>query len=106
MNLAAPPDSLPSKIVSRRSSGKSAARPNRQVLSWKSSGSAVGGSMRPCYWRIFAANIRRSPEPPGFAIDKLGAGRWRVNGPRLLAEFRRECPPLGDVPDVDTMGGL
>jgi CBS domain containing-hemolysin-like protein len=33
-------------------------------------------------------------------------GRWRVSGTTRLDDFRREYPPLGDVPEVETMGGL
>lgn len=48
------------------------------------------------------------PEVPadGFVMEKLGAGRWRVSGALRLDDFRREYAPLGDVPDVETMGGL
>jgi CBS domain containing-hemolysin-like protein len=42
----------------------------------------------------------------GFVMEKLGAGRWRVNGTMRLDDFRREYPSLGEVPEVETMGGL
>ena len=42
----------------------------------------------------------------GFVMEKLGAGRWRVNGTVRLDDFRREYPSLGEVPEVETMGGL
>ncbi len=42
----------------------------------------------------------------GFVMEKLGAGRWRVNGTMRLDDFRREHPSLGEVPEVETMGGL
>jgi putative hemolysin len=42
----------------------------------------------------------------GFVMEKLGPGRWRVNGTMRLDDFRREYPALGDVPEVETMGGL
>ena len=29
-----------------------------------------------------------------------------MNGTMRLDDFRREFPPLGDVPEVETMGGL
>ncbi len=45
-------------------------------------------------------------EAQGFVMEKLGEGRWRVHGTMRLDDFRREYPALGDVPDVDTMGGL
>src|SRR5262249_26100263 len=50
--------------------------------------------------------IRSEGEPQGFVMEKLGPGRWRVNGTMLLDDFRREYPELGEVPDVDTVGGL
>ena len=50
--------------------------------------------------------IRGEVESEGFVMERLGPGRWRVNGTMRLDDFRREYPPLGDVPEVDTMGGL
>jgi len=50
--------------------------------------------------------IRGEGESEGFVMEKLGPGKWRVNGVLRLDDFRREYPPLGDVPDVETMGGL
>jgi putative hemolysin len=42
----------------------------------------------------------------GFIMEKLGEGKWRVNGTMWLEDFRREYPNLGDINSVDTMGGL
>ncbi len=50
--------------------------------------------------------IRGEVESEGFVMERLGAGRWRVNGTMRLDDFRREYPLLGDVPEVETMGGL
>jgi CBS domain containing-hemolysin-like protein len=50
--------------------------------------------------------IRREQEADGFIIQTLGAGRWRVSGAMRIDDFRREYPELGEVADVDTMGGL
>jgi CBS domain containing-hemolysin-like protein len=50
--------------------------------------------------------IRSEAEETGFVMEKLGAYRWRVSGTMRLEDFRREYPPLGEIPDVDTMGGL
>ncbi len=50
--------------------------------------------------------IRDEGEPTGFVMEKLGPGRWRVNGTAWIEDFRREYPALGETPDVDTMGGL
>jgi len=52
--------------------------------------------------------IRRETETEteGFVMEKLGPGRWRVNGTMRLDDFRREYPALGEVPEVETMGGL
>jgi putative hemolysin len=50
--------------------------------------------------------IRAEMETERFVMEKLGPGRWRVNGTMRLDDFHREYPALGDVPEVDTMGGL
>ncbi|MDB6064324.1 MAG: hypothetical protein JWR26_532 [Pedosphaera sp.] len=50
--------------------------------------------------------IRGEAGAEGFVMEKLGPGRWRVNGTMRLEDFRREYPALGEVPEVDTMGGL
>ena len=50
--------------------------------------------------------IRAEVQPEGFVMEKLGQGRWRVSGTLRLDDFRREYPALGDVDDVETMGGL
>jgi CBS domain containing-hemolysin-like protein len=50
--------------------------------------------------------IRRAQEPAGFIMQKLGEGRWRVSGTMRVDDFRREYPELGEVAEVDTMGGL
>jgi len=50
--------------------------------------------------------IRAASEPQGFVLEKISAGRWRVNGTMRLEDFRREFPALPDVAEVETMGGL
>lgn len=50
--------------------------------------------------------IRAEGEPQGFVCEKLGEGRWRTSGTMRLEDFRREYPALGEVPEVDTLGGL
>ncbi len=50
--------------------------------------------------------IRSEGAPAGFVMEKLGPGRWRVNGTMRIDDFRREFPELGEVPPVETMGGL
>lgn len=45
-------------------------------------------------------------EAAGFVMEKLGPGRWRVNGTMRLDDFRREFPELPQVPGTETMGGL
>ncbi len=50
--------------------------------------------------------IRSEGEAEGFVMEKLAPGRWRVNGTMRLDDFRREYPELGDVPEVETLGGL
>ncbi|MGA2175224.1 MAG: hemolysin family protein [Verrucomicrobiota bacterium] len=39
-------------------------------------------------------------------LEKLDDHRWRVSGAVRLDNFRREYPPLPDVPGVETMAGL
>jgi CBS domain containing-hemolysin-like protein len=43
---------------------------------------------------------------PGFVMEKLGPGSWRVGGTLRLDDFRREFPDIGEVAEVETMGGL
>src|SRR5437899_5577122 len=50
--------------------------------------------------------IRGEGEAQGFVMEKLGEGRWRVNATMRLEDFCREYPELGDVPEVETLGGL
>jgi putative hemolysin len=50
--------------------------------------------------------IRGEKERQVFLMEKLGAGKWRVSGTFRLDDFRREYAGLGDVPEVETMGGL
>lgn len=50
--------------------------------------------------------IRHEGEPTGFLMEQLEEGKWRVNGIMRLNDFSRECPQLGDVQEVDTVGGL
>jgi CBS domain containing-hemolysin-like protein len=50
--------------------------------------------------------IPHDTETDGFVIEKLGPGKWRVSGLLRLDDFRREFPALGDVSEVETMGGL
>ena len=50
--------------------------------------------------------IRSASQPEGFVMEKISAGRWRVNSTMRLDDFRREFPALTDVAEVETMGGL
>jgi len=50
--------------------------------------------------------IRSEIEVEAFVMEKLAPGRWRVAGTLRLDDFRREYPALGDVTEVETMGGL
>lgn len=50
--------------------------------------------------------IHAAPETEGFVMEKLSAGKWRVSGSMRIEDFRREFPALGEVPEVETMGGL
>jgi putative hemolysin len=50
--------------------------------------------------------IRGEGESEGFELLKLGEDRWRVNGAMRIEDFRREYPEVGEVPGIDTIGGL
>jgi CBS domain containing-hemolysin-like protein len=50
--------------------------------------------------------IRGEVETEKFVLEKLGPGRWRASGVLRVDDFRREYAALGDVPEVETMGGL
>lgn len=50
--------------------------------------------------------IRSEGATEGLIMQKLGEGKWRVSGSIRLDDFRREYPELGEVAEVDTMGGL
>ena len=50
--------------------------------------------------------IHAATQPEGFVLEKISSGRWRVNGTMRLDDFRREFPALGEVAEVETMGGL
>jgi putative hemolysin len=50
--------------------------------------------------------IRSEADSDRFIMENLGPGKWRVSGALRIDDFRREYPPLGDVPEVETLGGL
>jgi putative hemolysin len=50
--------------------------------------------------------IRGEDETERVVMEKLGPGRWRVSGTMRVEDFRREYPALGEVHEVETMGGL
>jgi putative hemolysin len=50
--------------------------------------------------------IRAGPQPEGFVMENLAPGKWRVSGSMRIEDFRREFPALGEVAEVETMGGL
>jgi CBS domain containing-hemolysin-like protein len=50
--------------------------------------------------------IHAEVESERFVMENLGPGRWRVAGTLRLDDFLREYPGLGNVPEVETMGGL
>jgi putative hemolysin len=50
--------------------------------------------------------IHAAAQPEGFVMEKISHDHWRVSGTMRLDDFRREFPALGDVPEVETMGGL
>lgn len=50
--------------------------------------------------------IRSDANAESLLFEKLGNGRWRMSGRFRLDDFRREYPGLGEVPEIETMGGL
>jgi putative hemolysin len=50
--------------------------------------------------------IHHEHEPEQAALEALGPGRWRAGGAVRLDNFRREYPPLGETPGVETLSGL
>jgi putative hemolysin len=50
--------------------------------------------------------IHAAAQPEGFVMEKISPDRWRVSGTMRMDDFRREFPALGEVPEVETMGGL
>jgi len=50
--------------------------------------------------------IRDEGEDRRLVMEKLGPAKWRVSGPVTMRDFKRECPDIGDVREVETMGGL
>jgi putative hemolysin len=50
--------------------------------------------------------IRAAGQAEGYVMEKISPDRWRVSGTMRLDDFRREFPALGEVPEVETMGGL
>lgn len=51
-------------------------------------------------------HIRNEADSEGVLLENVGPGKWRVSGTLRLDDFAREHPALGDVPEVETMGGL
>jgi putative hemolysin len=50
--------------------------------------------------------IRGEGEAQEFVMEKKGETQWRVSGLMRLDDFAREYPALGEIPEVETMGGL
>jgi putative hemolysin len=50
--------------------------------------------------------LRHEHEPTQAVVESEGPGRWRVGGAVRLEHFRREYPPLADVPGIEAMAGL
>ncbi len=50
--------------------------------------------------------MRGEADADHFVMEKEGEGRWRISGTMRVEDFRREVPGLGEVDEVETMGGL
>lgn len=55
---------------------------------------------------LLVGKIHAAPTVEGFVMQKLSPTQWLVNGSMRLEDFRREYPALGEVGEVETMGGL
>ncbi len=55
---------------------------------------------------FMVGRVRDEEDGSGFVMERLGPGRWRVNGTMRIDDFRREFPEIGAFPEVETMGGL
>jgi putative hemolysin len=55
---------------------------------------------------LLVGTIRGGAPAEGLVMEKLAPDRWRVSGTMRLEDFRREYPGLGEVDEVETMGGL
>ena len=50
--------------------------------------------------------IRSEHGPERAVMEKTGQNQWRVSGSVLLDNFRREYPPLPEMPGIETIAGL
>lgn len=50
--------------------------------------------------------IRGEGETQEFMLERVGVGKWRVNGLMRLDDFEREYAGMGEVAEVETLGGL
>ncbi|HYE32437.1 MAG TPA: hemolysin family protein [Methylomirabilota bacterium] len=50
--------------------------------------------------------FRKRKGQSGFRVEKLGKYKWRLTGNVPIDEFRNEWPEIGEVEEVDTVGGL
>ena len=51
-------------------------------------------------------DIRDEHESREIHVERLGPGKWSADGMTRLDEFARICPQIGEVEDIDTLGGL
>jgi CBS domain containing-hemolysin-like protein len=54
----------------------------------------------------FIGQRQRETDEPGFVLERVGDHRWRVSGTLRIDDFRSEYAAIGEVPEVETMGGL
>lgn len=51
-------------------------------------------------------DIRNEHESREVQVESLRPGQWRVDGMTRIDEFYRICPQIGEVEEIDTLGGL
>ena len=55
---------------------------------------------------VVVGQIPGESQAASFLFERLGEGKWKVSGTLRIEDFRRDYPAIGDVEEVDTMGGL
>ena len=55
---------------------------------------------------LVTGQVRDWVLPGGLLLERVSEGKWRAGGAVRLDDLRREYPAIGEVPEVETIGGL